>query len=69
MSKVIDSYEGYLDKKGDLDDWTDTLILKTRDRFRKIARKHRGDWSFRFYEYLQDLNKESTRRDLNQETK
>ena len=55
--------------KGKIRDWTDTFLLKFRDKVRLVSRKTRGVWSFAFYEMLQNLNKESIKRDLNPATK
>ena len=54
--------------KGPIKDWTDAFLLKERDKMRKFARKHRGEWSLEFYETLQDLNKASVKRKLPQAT-
>ena len=44
-------------------------VKEYRDKMRKVARNTRGFWSFNFYEMLQNLNKESIKRDLNPATK
>ena len=51
-----------LEAKGHPSEWTDAFLLKTRDKFRLAARKHRGEWSIEFYESLQEINRESLKR-------
>jgi hypothetical protein len=62
LLKLIETYQTYLKSKGTVPDWADSFLLKTRDRFRLAARKHRGQWSVEFYETLQEINKESIKR-------
>lgn len=69
FKKLIDAYKKERKAKGKIRDWTDASIMKLRDRFRKLARKKRGDWTIAFYDTMQDLNKESAKRKLSQETK
>ena len=64
LKKLINSLQEYLEKKGPVKEWTDSYLLKARDRFRKAAAKNRGKWCFEFYECLQELNKESIKRGL-----
>ena len=65
LKKLVASFSDYLEKKGPVKEWTDSYLLKVRDRFRKAAAKNRGKWCFEFYECLQELNKESIKRNLN----
>jgi hypothetical protein len=69
VTKAMDEYKKTLKTQGKIKEWDDTVLLKFRDKTRVIARKTRGNWSFEFYEMLQNLNKESIKRDLNPETK
>ncbi len=69
IEKIIDDYKKTFKNKGKIKDWADAFLLKYRDKVRLIARKTRGFWSFAFYETLQNLNKESIKRDLNPATK
>tara|TARA_B100001989_G_C24344083_1_gene366431 strand:+ start:178 stop:420 length:243 start_codon:yes stop_codon:yes gene_type:complete len=69
ISKAMDDYKKTSKSKGKIKDWTDVFLLKYRDKMRTVARKTRGFWSFAFYEMLQNLNKESIKRDLNPATK
>ena len=69
VSKAMDDFKKTSKTKGKIKDWTDTFLLKYRDKMRLVARKTRGFWSFNFYEALQNLNKESIKRDLNPATK
>lgn len=69
ITKSMDDYKKTSKTKGKIKDWTDAFLLKYRDKTRLIARKTRGFWSFDFYEMLQNLNKESIKRDLNPATK
>ena len=69
VSKAMDDYKKAAKAKGKIKDWTDAYLLKFRDKIRLVSRKTRGFWSFDFYEMLQNLNKESIKRDLNPATK
>ena len=69
IAKAVDDYKKTSKTKGKIKDWTDAFVLKYRDKMRLIARKTRGFWSFAFYEMLQNVNKESIKRDLNPATK
>lgn len=62
LLKLINSYESCIQSKGPVSKWTDSFLLKTRDKFRLTARDHRGSWTVEFYEVLQELNKESLKR-------
>ena len=69
IAKAMDDYKKTAKAKGKIKDWTDAFLLKYRDKMRLVARKTRGFWSFAFYEALQNVNKESIKRDLNPATK
>ena len=69
LQKLVDTYTKAVKAKGDIEEWSDKYLLSLRDKFRVLARKTRGYWSFDFYEALQDLNKESIKRDLKPATK
>lgn len=69
VAKAMDDFKKTSKTKGKIKDWTDAFLLKFRDKMRLAARKTRGYWSFAFYEALQNLNKESIKRDLNPATK
>lgn len=69
IDKAVDDYKKTAKTKGKIKDWTDAFLLKYRDKMRLAARKTRGFWSFDFYEALQNVNKESIKRDLNPATK
>ncbi len=69
LGKLVMAYNGYLKSKGSIEEWTDKFLLSARDKFRKLSRKTRGQWSFEFYEALQELNKESIKRNLQPSTK
>lgn len=69
LSKLVNIYTKTVDSQGDIEAWTDKHLISLRDKFRVLARKTRGYWTFDFYESLQDLNKESIKRNLKLETK
>lgn len=69
IEKMVDDFKKTSKTKGKIKEWTDMFLLKYRDKIRLAARKTRGFWSFDFYEMLQNLNKESIKRDLNPATK
>lgn len=64
LAKLVKDYKASLKAKGSIEEWGDKFLLTLRDRFRVLSRKTRGQWSFEFYEALQELNKESIKRDL-----
>lgn len=64
LKKLLEGFKELIETKGAVKDWTDSYLLKTRDKYRKAAAKNRGRWSFEFYECLQELNKESIKRNL-----
>lgn len=64
LKTLLESVSKQKKSKGKLADWTDAVLLKTRDRLRKAARKHRGSWSLKFYDVLQEINKEGAKRNL-----
>jgi hypothetical protein len=64
LTKLVDEYKKTIKTKGDLKEWSDAFLLKFRDKWRVAARKTRGHWTFDFYETLQNINKESIKRDL-----
>ena len=64
LSKLLESFQEVVESKGSVKEWTDSFLIKTRDKYRKAAVKNRGKWSFDFYECLQELNKESIKRNL-----
>ena len=68
VESAIKLYRGIKKKSGDFSKWTDKLVLSTRDKMRKIAKKCRGKWTLEFYESLQLINKESLKRKLTQKT-
>lgn len=69
LDKLVDTYNKAVNSKGEIQEWTDKYLVSLRDKFRVIARTTRGHWSFDFYESLQNLNKESIKRDLKPATK
>ena len=69
ISKSVEDFKKTYKTKCKIKDWTDAFLLRYRDKVRLVARKTRGFWSFAFYEILQNLNKESIKRDLNPATK
>jgi hypothetical protein len=64
LTKLLENFEEIIKSKGPIKGWTDSYLLKARDKYRKAAVKNRGRWSFGFYECLQELNKESIKRNL-----
>ena len=64
ITKLLNEYKTALKAKGTLAEWNDSLLKKTRDKFRTLSRETRGDWTLDFYEALQKINKESIKRDL-----
>jgi hypothetical protein len=66
--KLSEGFAELIEKKGEIKDWSDSQLLKQRDRYRKAAYKNRGKWTFEFYECLQALNKESIKRNLDPKT-
>jgi triphosphoribosyl-dephospho-CoA synthetase len=69
LESLVKAYNSYLKSKGSIEEWTDKFLITARDKFRKVSRRSRGLWSFEFYEALQELNKESIKRDLSPGTK
>ncbi len=65
---LLSTYKTQKKKKPKLEDWSDSNLLKMRDKFRKLARKTRGDWTLEFYETLQDLNKIGAKKKLPPQT-
>jgi len=64
LKKLLESFKESVESKGPIKSWTDSFLIKSRDKYRKAAVKNRGKWSFEFYECLQELNKESIKRNL-----
>ena len=64
LGQLVLSFEKTLKTKGPLEEWTDSVLKNLRDKFRLVARKTRGSWTFDFYESLQALNKEGIKRDI-----
>jgi len=64
MAQLVGGFKNTLKSKGPLEEWTDSVLKNLRDKFRLLARKTRGNWTFDFYESLQALNKESIKRDF-----
>lgn len=64
IKKLLDEYKNSLKVKGSLAEWNDSLLMKTRDKFRNLSRETRGTWTLDFYEALQKINKESLKREL-----
>ncbi len=64
LFKLLEAFQELVESKGSVKEWTDSFLVKTRDKYRKAAVKNRGRWSFEFYECLQELNKESIKRNL-----
>jgi len=69
VKKALEDFKKMSKSKGKITGWTDSFLLKYRDKLRVLAKKTRGHWSFSFYETLQNINKESIKRDLNPSTK
>lgn len=68
FKKLFEEFKKLKQSKGPMKSWTDAQLLKLRDKFRKIARKNRGEWTLKFYELLQEINKEGVKRGLPQKT-
>ncbi len=64
IKKLLDEYKNSLKAKGTLAEWNDSLLMKTRDKFRNLSRETRGAWTLDFYEALQKINKESLKREF-----
>jgi len=64
LGQLVGSFKNTLKSKGPLEEWTDSVLRNLRDKFRLVARKTRGNWTFDFYESLQALNKEGIKRDI-----
>lgn len=62
--KLVTEFRSLTKSKGSLTEWSDTLLVKTRDKFRSLSRKTRGKWTLEFYEIIQKINKESFKREL-----
>lgn len=62
--KVVSEFKNLTKSKGSLTEWSDSQLVKTRDKFRTLSRKTRGKWTLEFYEIIQKINKESFKRDL-----
>ncbi|MCE2928913.1 MAG: hypothetical protein LW817_04705 [Candidatus Caenarcaniphilales bacterium] len=62
---VVDEFKKAVKVKGDIQSWQDNHLAKFRDKMRIVAKETRGAWTLDFYEALQDLNKESIKRELN----
>lgn len=66
---ALESFYKQKKAKKQLNSWTDSVLLRIRDKLRRFARKNRGEWTLEFYEVLQEINKEAAKRKLPQETK
>lgn len=61
---AVDEFKKAIKVKGSLQAWQDSYLKKFRDKMRSVAKSTRGAWSLDFYEALQNLNKESIKREI-----